>query len=241
MKDFYTRDGLALSIVVLGFEVSSKLGFDQDLKKLGLAEKYEIEYLKNQFNFDENVPDSNKEVFLASLPVATYIAQKGKYLINIFFPEKKITITNTNFNENNNDDFENFVNKILDSSISFTKAIGINYNAVFTRKSKLKLFNSDIEKTEFFQKNISFSVTIPAVYDSYKATYMIQKINTDDEEDKKERKYSFHANYHIDLSDKDTQAKCDTIKKYVEESSKGLFSSFVDTYDEFLSLGYEKE
>ncbi len=238
----YERLELSSSIVAVGYK-TNKFDFVEYLTKKGIKDKYGLEYIQNQIKFSQNISEKNIAQLLNNSPIIGYKSNNNEFSLTLLFPEAKISITNNKFDENNNKNFENFAKELLDENLSQIKALGVNYNAVFKKANKLKLFNKKIEQTNFFQNNITFSVTIPTQYNEksgkFVGTYTIQKINKNDEENTSDRYYNFQANYNFDLTEYSALAKCENIPKYIEDSSKELFNLFVDTYDEFLSLNYE--
>ncbi len=236
MTNIYERHNISSSIVAIGFK-TNKFEFDEYIAEKNI----DLEISPNQIKFPKNFPMANINEVLNSIPIVAYNSLNNNYNVLLSFPDSKISITNVNFEENDNKDFEDFVQKLLENHLSQIQAIGINYNATFKRYSKLKLFNKDIENTDFFKKNISFSVTIPYEYDKgVIATYTIKKIQQDNEEDKQERFYNISANYNFDTKNLSALDKCKQIPEYINNSSKDLYNSFMDTCGEFLSLEYDK-
>ncbi len=234
MNKIYDRLSISSSIVAIGFR-TNKFEFDEYIAE----ENIDLGISQNQIKFSKNFPIANMHEILNSIPVIAYNSSDNKYNVVLSFPEAKISITKLDFDENNNNDFEIFVRKLLENHLSQIQAVGINYNATFKRYSKLKLFNKNIEDKEFFKKNISFSVTIPYEYDEgVIATYTIKKITQDNEEKSEERVYNISANYNFDTKKLSALDKCKQIPKYIDNSSKNLYNSFMDTCGDFLSLEY---
>lgn len=239
MQKNYERTELSSSIVAIGNR-TNKIEFERYISQKGIKDKYKLELAKNQFYLPVGFSESDINSLLNTSPIITYVSETHNYIVTLIFPETKISIINKNFKENDNQDFELFVKTILDDSISKIQAIGINYNSIFRKANKLKIFNKKIEDTEFFKKNISFSVTIPSKYDDgYEGTYTIEKIPQENENETESRMYAFSVNYNFNLKNYDSKYKCENIPKYIDDSSKKLYELFVDTYDEFLALDYE--
>lgn len=236
MKNIYEKQNISSSIVAIGFK-TNKYEFDEYITE----ENIDLEISPNQIKVPKNFPVSNIHEILNSIPVIAYNSSNNNYNVLLSFPESKISITNVNFEENSNKDFENFVKKILENHLSQIQAVGINYNATFKRYSKLKLFNKGVENTDFFKKNISFSVTIPYEYDEgVIATYTVKKITQDNEANTEERVYNISANYNFDTKKLSALEKCKQIPEYINDSSINLYNSFMDTCGEFLNLEYDQ-
>lgn len=241
MQKNYERIEISSSIVAIGYR-TNKREFEKYILQQGLKEKYKLELAKNQIALPVDFPENNINAILNTSPIITYISETHNFLVTLIFPEAKISITNNDFKENNNKEFESFVKDILDENLSKIQALGINYNCIFKKANKLKIFNKKIEDTDFFKRNISFSVTIPSEYDNgYEGTYTIEKIPQENEDKTDERIYAFAANYNFNLKNYNALYKCENIPKYIDNSSRELFNLFVDTYDEFLDLDYEEK
>lgn len=236
----YNRKTISLAIVAIGY-ITSRVDFENYIISKKIKEKYELDLQKGRIAISGEIPERELNNFLANAPIISYKSAKYGFSFDIIFPERKISIVNPNFDEKNNLIFEEFVNEILDENLSKIQALGINYNAIYEKENKLKLFNKNIESTEFFKNNITFNVMFPINYTTYTGTYTIEKICNNNENETEKRDYAVSVNYNFNLKDKNAMEKCTAIPEHIKESSQKYFNLFSDTADEFLNLDYEKQ
>lgn len=226
---------VSAAIVFLGFDKTIS-EFREIMKTNDLISSLQLTQQKIKFNIVDENNDCPAEVvnnIKENFPIAIFSNDN----IEIMFlgPQQKLLLKAKNYNQLDVSIFVKIALFLYSWNMTKIKKVGINFssNETFVNQ-KLKLLNPEIEKTEDWNKNVTFILTIPYKYDNYIANYKIQKLVRENEEDTTDRVYQISVNFDFDLKRQNS-----TDNSNILEDVDSLYNKFKKKGNEFFGLIYD--
>lgn len=194
-----------LSLVIVGFDVSSIEKFKQSIETMKI--------IKEKGFSEAKIGALQTPSGESQFPISYKITNNHFLSIQYSMLDKKLIITQNNYREGSHNQDETIV-KVLEVLLTMTPsmtltAFGINYNTDIVRDDKLCLFNEKIETKlgkNFWDTNIGFRTELAFKNNEYTSVYRIFKDEALSKE-KGQRFYSFAVNFDFALNEDNNATK----------------------------------